>query len=211
MAEPPPSHPLLAAVYDLAVGPAERVVLRPLRERALSGLTGDVLDLGAGTGANFPVFAAARQAGVALRVTALEPDPHMLRRARRRAAELDLPVTFADAPAEALPFPAASFDAIAATLVLCTVRDPERALAEAARVLRPGGELRFIEHVRGDGRAAHWQDRVRPVWAACAGGCQLNRDTGAMLRRAFAQVRWTALDAPFPVCLVLVGRAVTAP
>lgn len=204
------SHPFLAALYDPALAAAERRYLQPLRQEALAGVAGDLLDLGAGTGANFPTFATEIGRGNPLRVTALEPDPHMLRRARRRAQALALPVTLTGATAEALPFPDASFDVIAATLVLCTVADPARALAEAVRVLRPGGALRFIEHVRAEGRvAARWQDRLRPVWSACAGGCQLNRDTGALLRSTFRRVEWEALRAPFPLSRVLIGAAYT--
>lgn len=196
------SHPLLAAVYDGALRLAEREFIQPMRRRALAGIGGDVLDLGAGTGANFPVLA---ETGA--RITAVEPDPHMLRRARRRAGDLGMDVRFAAAPAEELPFPDASFDAVAAMLVLCTVRDPARALAEVARVLRPGGEVRFVEHVRAEGHAAAWQDRLRPLWSACAGGCQLNRDTGSLLRARFARADWDVVRVPFPLCRVLVGHA----
>jgi SAM-dependent methyltransferase len=85
------------------------------------------------------------------------------------------------APAEALPFPPDSFDAVVCTLVLCTVHDPAAALDEIARVLVPGGKLLFVEHVRGDRRLARWQDRFHPLWLRLAHGCHCNRPTADLL------------------------------
>lgn len=195
-------NPLLAASYDFLVGPFERRVLAPLRARLLEDVAGQVVDLGAGTGANFPYLSSSVVA-----LTAVEPDSGMLRRAKVRAKGLGLPITFVQAPLEALPMPDASFDVAVTALVLCTVADPAAGLAEIRRVLKPGGELRFLEHVRADGSTGQWQDRLRPVWARLAGGCQLNRDTRAILMAAGFEPAAEQLPMPFPLGRILVGRA----
>ena len=206
-AAPTVSHPVFATLYDCCTGSAEHL-LGPRRRALLAGCHGEVLDLGAGTGANFPFFCSLIEGGISVRLHAVEPDPHMERRARRRAQALGLPVDLRSAPAEQLPFEDGSFDYIISTLVLCTVADPRRAVSEAYRVLRPEGELRFLEHVRTTGAAGHWQDRLRPLWALLAGGCQLNRPTGETLRAApFRHLEWEETWLPFPLCRLLTGRA----
>ena len=202
------AHPLFAALYDALTAPVERRLARDLRRGLLRGCEGRLLDVGAGTGANLPVLRELRDAGTRLEIDAVEPDPFMLRRARRRAAQLDLDIRFHEAPAESLPFADGTFDVVVSTLVLCTVGDLGRSLGEIHRVLRPGGAFHFLEHVRGDGAAAALQDRLRPLWAAVAGGCQLNRRTGDAIRRAgFRDVHWEARPVPFPLARLLVGRA----
>lgn len=171
-------HRWFAATYDLITKPGEKR-LGKLRRDLLADLQGDVLEIGAGTGANFEHYPPS------VRVLALEPDPHMLKRAQKRLLELgriDIDVQLA--PAEQLPVDDSSFDAVVATLVLCTVRDQTRALAEARRVLRPGGELRFIEHVRGEAMLGRVQDVVQPAWGWFAADCHLNRRTESVLRDA---------------------------
>ncbi len=201
-------HPVFAALYDLASAGVERGPLAALRRGLVDGLRGAVLDVGAGTGANFPFFAARCLLEPSLDLHAAEPDPHMLVRARRRAQRLGLRVTFVRAPAEALPLPDESLDAVVVSLVLCTVADPAGALAEARRVLRPGGSLRFLEHVRAEGAGGRWQQRLARPWAAMAGGCRLDRRTGETLRQAgFAAVEWQEVAAPFPVLRLLAGSA----
>jgi ubiquinone/menaquinone biosynthesis C-methylase UbiE len=186
------SHPLFAAVYDRLTAQLEREVLAPRRAALLGGLEGDVLEVGAGTGASLPHFGRAR------RVVAAEPDPAMRRRMAAKVGQAFVPVEFADAVAEALPYPDASFDAVVFVGTLCTVADPDRALAEARRVLRPAGRLVALEHVRGDGRLARWQDRVTPLWSRLMAGCHPNRDTPAAIDRAgFALERIERFD-PFP-------------
>nr|WP_185005425.1 class I SAM-dependent methyltransferase [Crossiella cryophila] len=173
-----PGHRLFAMVYDRMTAAMERRVLAARRARLLGGLTGVVLDVGAGTGVNLPYFASAA------RVLATEPDPHMRQRLARRVDRARVPVEVLDSPAEALALPDASVDTVVCTLVLCTVAHPDRALAEARRVLAPGGRLVVLEHVRGTGGLARWQDRVDPLWRRLAAGCRPNRDTEAAVRRA---------------------------
>ena len=176
-----PDHPLFARLYDPVMAVPERTLLAKHRQYLVSGLSGRVLDLGAGTGGMFPYFADFSEPD--FRVVAIEPDPHMRRQARERASELAFDVQIDDACAEHLPYEDDSFDAVVAAFVFCTIPDVEAALSEVARVLRPGGEFRFVEHVRGDGPAGNVHDLLAPAWHAVAGGCHLNRDTGDRLLR----------------------------
>jgi SAM-dependent methyltransferase len=188
-------HPWFAALYDRMMAVPERTVLGPARADLAGGAGGRVLDLGAGTGANFPYFGAA-----ASEVHATEPDPYMRQRAVARAREAALPIVVHDAPAEALPFPDGRFDTVVAMLVLCTVADPARALAEIVRVLRPGGELRFYEHVRSPGRVAgRTQDWLAPLWRHVAAGCQPNRDTVRLIREAGLAIVRVVETRPVPI------------
>jgi SAM-dependent methyltransferase len=165
------------ALYDRSLKSTEDAGLRETRRRALAGATGRTIDLGAGTGANLDLYPE--------KVTELvlaEPDPHMLRKLREKAAAGGLAANIVKAPAEALPFPDSSFDTAVFTLVLCTVPDPAAALAEVARVLRPGGRLLFVEHVRSpEPGVARWQDRLEKPWRFCGDGCHCNRDTVASI------------------------------
>ena len=169
---------VLALLYDRLGAASESAGLREERRRLLARAHGEVLEIGAGTGANLELYPA-----VVTRVVASEPDRYMARRLRRRARAAPVPVEVLAAPAEALPVPAASFDTVVGTLVLCTVRDPAAVLSEVARVLRPGGRYLFLEHVRGhEQRLAAWQDRLAPLWGVIGGGCHPNRATLAALR-----------------------------
>jgi len=181
---------LFAALYDPFMRSAEQACLRRWREELLSAAGGEVLEIGAGTGANLPFYAAAVG-----RLVLTDPDPAMLSRLeprldQGRAARVET----RQAPADALPFADASFDAVVCTLVLCSVPDPARALAEVRRVLRPGGRLLFLEHVAADDRPSRlaWQRRIEPLWMRFAGNCHLTRPTGEAIRRAgFAVERET--------------------
>ncbi|MGH3503000.1 MAG: methyltransferase domain-containing protein, partial [Nocardioidaceae bacterium] len=203
---PVKSHPVFAACYDLMMAPLERQVLATYRRELLGDLAGDVLDVGAGTGVNLPYLRSAS------RVSVTEPDAAMRVRLTRRKAAAPVAVEVFDAAAESLPFPDSRFDAVVFTCVLCTVADPARALAEARRVLRPGGTLVVLEHVRGTGRLAGWQDRVTPLWRRIAAGCHPNRDTRAAIEReGFRWVEVTQfqpMPAWLPVSPMLAGTAV---
>ncbi|MGB2694159.1 MAG: class I SAM-dependent methyltransferase [Dehalococcoidia bacterium] len=135
---------------------------------------GRVLEIGVGTGASFSYYPHDAQ------VIGIEPDPYMLARAEGRRADDGFDqIELRQAPAEQLPFEDASFDHVVSTLVLCTVRDVPQALAEARRVLRPGGTLRFFEHVRND-ESRFWgviQDAIVPIWSWIGAGCHPNRRT----------------------------------
>jgi ubiquinone/menaquinone biosynthesis C-methylase UbiE len=185
-------HPLFAALYDRLTAALERDVLGPRRAALLGELEGQVLDVGAGTGANLPHF---HRAG---RVVATEPDPAMRRRMARKLGDARVPVELAGAAAESLPFDDATFDAVVFTCVLCTVADPQVAVAEARRVLKPAGRLIALEHVRGAGRLARWQDRVTPLWSRLMGGCHPNRDTAATIQRAGFRLGRVERFDPFP-------------
>ncbi len=161
-----------AALYDAVMARAERGLLHRRRVETAGAATGQVLEIGAGTGANIPFYVSADA------VCATDPDPAMLRRARRRLEHASVPVTLRQCSAENLPFADGSVDTVVATLVLCSVPDQRAALAEIRRVLAPDGLFRFIEHVRQeDGPMGRVQDVVTPLWRRCAGGCHLNRRT----------------------------------
>lgn len=172
-------HRWFAATYDMVTFGTDRAI-RPLREWIVGGAAGRVLDVGIGTGATLPYYRRADE------IVGIEPDGYMLRRAQKRAADLGLDnVSLNEAPAEDLPFDDASFDTVVISLVLCSVDDPNRSLAETRRVLRPGGELRFIEHVRHGLRlGALAQDLVTPAWSWFSAGCQLNRPTDRAIAAA---------------------------
>jgi len=155
-------------LYDAICALAERRGLGRWRQWLTQGARGSTLDLGCGTGRNLPLFPAD------VRVLGLDPEMDALRRARRRAPG----VALVCGSAEALPFRPGAFDTVVSGLVLCSVPDPVRGLAEVRRVLRPGGTLRALEHVRSTRRwKARVQDWIQPAWTRFAGGCHPNRET----------------------------------
>jgi ubiquinone/menaquinone biosynthesis C-methylase UbiE len=183
----PVHHPLFARVYA-RVGHLMDAEIGDHRRRLLAGLTGRVLEVGAGNGLNFPHYPA-----TVTEVVAVEPEPHLRRLAQAAARQAPVPIRVVAGTAEALPARDATVDAVVASLVLCTVTDPQQALAEIGRVLRPGGRLRFYEHVRAtDPRLARWQDRLERPWGWLVGGCHPNRDTVAAIAAAGLQL--VALD-----------------
>ncbi|MGF1473348.1 MAG: class I SAM-dependent methyltransferase [Rubrobacteraceae bacterium] len=169
------SHWLFAALYDRLNAASERGWMGERRSRLLSGASGAVLEIGGGTGANLPHYRAAGHVVVA------EPDPFMRQKLRPKLSRTRIPVEVSDAGAEDLPFADDSFDVVVSTLVLCTVPDQRSALAEVRRVLRPGGTLLFLEHVRAEDPFARWQDRIEPLWKRLFAGCRPNRDTVAAI------------------------------
>jgi len=201
---------LFAAGYDRMLRSTEEAGLRDRRREVVSQARGATLELGAGTGLNLDLYTDA--------VTDLvltEPSDHMARRLRRRAGAERRDAEVVEAPAESLPFPDDRFDTVVSTLVLCTVGDQRRTLAEVARVLKPGGRLLFVEHVRSpDPRVARWQDRLMRPWRFCGDGCHCNRDTVAEIEASALQLgeveRGELPKAP-PIVRPLVAGAATAP
>ena len=170
---------LFAGLYDRIGAGYEAKVMGPRRGDLLADVRGVVLELGAGTGANVAHYPAGSQ------VLLTEPDRDMARRISKRPELARLDADIVEAPAEDLPVDDGSVDAVVATLVLCSVTDPAAALAEVRRVLRPGGRLLFLEHVRSDDPSvAKWQDRLVPLSRRLGGGCHPNRDTVAAIRAA---------------------------
>lgn len=168
---------LFTALYDRGLSATEEAGLRRMRRELLAGAGGRVVEIGAGTGANLDLY----PEGVE-ELVLVEPDPHMTRRLRAKLAESGRSATVIEAGAERLPLEDAGFDTVVATLVLCTIPDPAAALREAARVLRPGGRLLFVEHVRAeDPGLAVWQDRLEKPWRFLGDGCHCNRDTVAAI------------------------------
>jgi SAM-dependent methyltransferase len=189
-----------ARFYDRALKATEENGLGAMRTALLAQARGRVVEIGAGTGVNVGLYGAEIED-----LTLVEPDPHMAARLRARlaagersgagaaageaGARSHAPEHLIEAPAESLPFPDDTFDTAVATLVLCTIPDPAAAIDELARVLKPGGRLLFIEHVRSDDPArARWQDRLEKPWRFMADGCYCNRDTEANLRASAFEV-----------------------
>lgn len=176
-----PRHRWFAATYDFLSKMDEKKT-GPLRDFAAGGASGKVLEMGAGTGLNFDHFDWSKVESL----DATEPDLHMLKRAQAKLealpAEVQSKVKLTEAPAEALPIADGSIDVAVATLVFCTVADPDKAFAEAWRVLRPGGQLRLVEHVAGQGFSGGLQRVVQPAYGWVSAGCKLRRDTEADAR-----------------------------
>ena len=166
-------------------GLIERAALSPTileeRRRWVPRAHGRVLELGVGSGLNLAFYDPARVAAV----TGIDPSPPLLRRAAPRATRARVPVTLVEGAAERMPFDPGAFDSALVTYSLCSMAEPARALAEVRRVLRPGGELIFVEHgVAPDPGTRWWQQRLSPIWRRVAGGCRLDRDVPALLRDA---------------------------
>jgi ubiquinone/menaquinone biosynthesis C-methylase UbiE len=198
------------ALYDRGLKATEEAGLREMRREVLASASGRTIDVGAGTGVNVELFPPAVE-----ELVLAEPDPHMLRHLRPKLSGASREASVVQAPAEKLPFEEDSFDTVVFTLVLCTVPDPRAALAEAARILKPGGKLLFVEHVRAeDPGLARWQDRLERPWHFLADGCHCNRDTAALLASSAFEVerleRGSLPKAPPIIRPLVCGSAVLA-
>ena len=197
------SRPLFSWWYGALARRADQGEIGRRRQRLVGHASGRVLDLGAGTGESFKhIPATVRE------LVALEPDPAMLRQARPRTAEAGVDVRIVQGASEQLPFTTATFDTVVACLVLCSVRDLHLTVAEIHRVLRPGGRLLLMEHVRAvDQALAEWQDLVQRPWSWLNGGCHPNRRTLAAIQEA--GFRFGTLEHyGFPVLPHVQGSAV---
>ncbi|MCM3766914.1 class I SAM-dependent methyltransferase [Neobacillus niacini] len=158
------------------MGPLERNKFKSIRKELLSQATGTVLEIGAGTGINFPLY------GTVEKVTAIEPSPYMIESSQSRREQAVVPIEMVQAGAENLPFAADTFDTVVATLVMCTIPNPEEAFQEMRRVCKPGGKILFFEHIKMENRfLAALQDWLTPAWKKICDGCCLNRNTLELL------------------------------
>jgi SAM-dependent methyltransferase len=174
-------HPLISRLYVSQAKRADALGMADRRRQLLASLSGRVIEVGAGVGTNFAYYPPDVE-----EVVALEPEPYLRNLAERAAKDANVRVTVLDAPAEALPVENDSFGAAVASLVLCSVADPAQAMRELYRAIRPGGELRFNEHVRScSTRVARLQEAAdRLCWPRVSGGCHLARDTEAVMLAA---------------------------
>jgi len=176
---------MFSALYDRAFEASEEAGLREMRRDLLVGARGRVLEVGAGTGLNLDLYPREGIEDLVL----VEPDPHMTKQLRKRLTASGCAAELVEAPAEHLPFDDDSFDTVIVTLVLCTVPDQPAALREISRVLAPGGQFLFLEHVRSNHPGlAKWQDRLETPWRFLGDGCHCNRDTVARIRAAGFEV-----------------------
>ena len=203
-------HPFFARMWTL-MSAHETPLLRRLRAENLAGLSGRVLEVGAGTGTNFAFYPE-----TVSEVVALEPEVRLVPHAREAAAEAPVPVTVIESTVETMPA-SEPFDAVVCSLVLCSVDEPESVLRQLNSVLKPGGELRYFEHVASPG----WRGGLQrladaTVWPRIAGNCHTHRHTeraitgaGFSVRAVRHQMTFPAW-VPLPVAEVAVGRAVKA-
>ncbi len=171
----------ISSVYDVGILPLELLIFRRLRRRIFPALRGNVLELGIGTGVNLPLY------GPQARVMGSDASKEMLGWAARRCVEAC--VGLAQSDVQRLPFADGSFDAVAASLLFCSVADPARGLDEVRRVLRPGGRLVLLEHTRGNGVGAWLTDTLHPLWHTWARDCHLNRETARTVSEVGFQVQ----------------------
>jgi ubiquinone/menaquinone biosynthesis C-methylase UbiE len=203
-----PDSAFSAKVYDRFLWLGERRGMRARRRRLLSQARGRVLEIGAGTGLNLAQYPETID-----ELILAEPAAEMAKRIDSSRFSGGAPVSVVRAAAEQLPFADDQFDTVISTMVLCTVADPQRALAEASRVLRPGGQLLFCEHVEADSpRLRRWQHRLATPWALWADGCRCDRPTletiGAAMRiESVERDAWRGM--PSLVKPLVIGRAVT--
>jgi len=201
-------HPIFARLYPTMGKAMERGGMDQRRQALLTDLTGEVIEVGAGDGLNFPHYPP-----TVTHVLAVEPEPHLRRLARDAAHQAPVPVEVVDGLAERLPSADGSADAVVVSLVLCSVGDQATALREIHRVLKPGGRLRFLEHVRADTPGLVRVQRVldATLWPRLAGGCHTGRDTAEAIERSGFTInrldRYLFPDARTPISFHILGTA----
>jgi ubiquinone/menaquinone biosynthesis C-methylase UbiE len=158
--------------YDFFMSPLEKNKFKGIRKELLAKAAGNVLEIGSGTGINFPLYESAEK------VVAIEPSPYMLERSRSKYKQGVVPIQLVQAGAENLPFADSTFDTVVATLVMCTIPNPEKAVQEMKRVCKPGGKILLFEHVKMENRfLGALQEALTPAWKKVCDGCCLNRNT----------------------------------
>lgn len=186
-------HPLFARFFDRFAAKDEERGQAEIRHELLAGLSGRVIEVGAGNGLNFPHYPTQVE-----HLVAVEPEAYLRGRAAEAAGAAPVRIEVLDGTADHIPVPVGSFDAAVVSGVLCSVPDPRDALSELRRVIKPGGELRFYEHVRASnpirGRS---QDAFDLVWPRLMGGCHPNRETVTEIRRAGYRIE-SCRDLTFP-------------
>ena len=204
------NRPLFARWWPQAAASMEDQGLGSHRATLLAGVEGRVLEIGCGDGANFPYYTNAATA-----LVGVEPEERLRELARERADALGKHAAVVEGQAEHLPVESNAFDAVVSTLVLCSVEDQDRALAEIHRVLKPGGRLWCLEHVASRNRVIHLGEKAFDAvfWSHVFGGCHTGRDTGAAIGRAgfdtagLVQRRFPDLPFPLSVSSHLIGAA----
>jgi 2-polyprenyl-3-methyl-5-hydroxy-6-metoxy-1,4-benzoquinol methylase len=201
-------NPFFARLWTV-LSQHEPAAMRTLRQQNLAGLSGRVLEVGAGTGTNFVLYPTSVE-----EVVAIEPEPRLLATAQRAAATAPVPVTVVDSTVEELEA-GGPFDAVVCSLVLCSVNDQESVLSQLFSQLKPGGELRFLEHIASDGMRGRLQQFAdATVWPRLAGNCHTHRDTEAAIVNAGFVKESASRDwmvpkwVPVPSAEVTLGRAV---
>ena len=186
---------MIANLYNLIMYQTEQRCLRAWRTSLLADITGDVLEIGAGTGlslSSYPI--------TVTQLTLIEPDVHMRQHLHKAVSLLNIPTEVLSFSGEALDLPSECFDAVVLSLVLCSVTDPYQVLAEAHRLLKPSGRLYFLEHVAAvvDSPRLAWQQRLEPLWKRLAGNCHLTRRTEQQIIDSGFQVDSITRQDMFP-------------
>ncbi|MDA3902818.1 MAG: class I SAM-dependent methyltransferase [Desulfuromusa sp.] len=195
---------LIAKSYDYAMRSTEKKCLHGWRKELLSQASGDLLEIGAGTGVNLPHYPES-----VTQIVLSEPDTQMRKRLQRQTVETQINrFHITDWGADSIEMPDASFDTIVSTLVLCSVPSLETSLKEIYRLLRPNGTLLFLEHVISNHPSTlTWQHRIEPYWSFCAGNCHLTRDTAAAIHATGLQIEQLT-EAPMTGTPAFVRRTI---
>ena len=193
----------IAASYNLIMNNTERRCLGHWRRELLANAKGNVLEIGAGTGLNIPYYAPTTR-----QLTLSEPDQHMRKKLRLNIKKQNHSAQITAWPAEQITMPDNSYDTIVSTLVLCSVACQTNSLNEIKRLLKPGGQLIFMEHVISDNPSVlRWQKLLEPTWSLCAGDCRLTRDTKNAIESAGFQLE-TLTEAPMHGTPAFVSRTI---